>query len=633
MAAKKQPLSKLQRLGTPIKASDWFEQFDKLPNEELAKETPSKRRKKKEPEPENTMPSVKADDWFKNFELLPKEELAAAIENAAKQLKKKTTEADTEAAHVTVQSPENIDVKVDVEVKAIPQSLDIASKQKAVDSVRLEQQANDEMDGLVTSILSLTQAIQQDRIDRIRGEELPKEEKKTATSFSELIKTITKDKYSQLKEKTTLRNILFVSGVRSAFKGSESILDNLLAYREAKQAEAKKEAANKSQHSLLKSAVAGSADYTKTKLSNLLSSTFGRAGTAIGKAASPITQSAPVQSVMSIINSVREKTTIPKDFIATTKHNLSKSARIEAIKNPNSIVGSIARRYYPEIGNDNELEASRILNNPATPKEREFQKNVKSGMKDELLQLSEEQLKQLKKIAAAVTETQEDRLEKKDEKPSPIVEQKEKKKEEKTGSLIDTLMEKISGLKGVLGGAGKMLGSAAARLAPFAAPAAGVAAAGAGGYMLGGAINDNVINPAVEAITGVKGATLGTATYDTVDMMAGWFGKSDADKMKKAEAQAKRVVSGKVVNEKPTIDAKPSVKPAAAYRVGQMNQVKSTIKELDGAKAEAKKPAATSVVDARTNVVNNSTSVQYVRPHVRNNESTFNNLLNRNFNH
>lgn len=89
-----------------------------------------------------------------------------------------------------------------------------------------------------------------------------------------------------------------------------------------------------------------------------------------------------------------------------------------------------------------------------------------------------------------------------------------------------------------LGGAASRMGSLAARALPMAGSAAAVAAAGYAGYKTGEALNEYALNPLAEKITGVEGETVGTALYTGVDKVMGWFGKSDADKMKKAEEEA-----------------------------------------------------------------------------------------------
>lgn len=99
------------------------------------------------------------------------------------------------------------------------------------------------------------------------------------------------------------------------------------------------------------------------------------------------------------------------------------------------------------------------------------------------------------------------------------------------------------------GGLGKVAGLARMAL-PYALPAAGVAAAGYAGYKVGSAINDNIIQPGMEALTGVKGESLGTGLYSMVDSIKGLVGASDADKSKAAEKAAaqetynKRIASG-----------------------------------------------------------------------------------------
>ncbi|WP_343548609.1 phage tail tape measure protein [Ralstonia sp.] len=75
------------------------------------------------------------------------------------------------------------------------------------------------------------------------------------------------------------------------------------------------------------------------------------------------------------------------------------------------------------------------------------------------------------------------------------------------------------------GGVGRGLLSAAGTLmeSPLASKALGVLGRGSGlisaaygGYKLGGYVNDNVISPLIERVSGVKGATLGTFLYDVL---------------------------------------------------------------------------------------------------------------------
>ncbi|CAJ0815750.1 hypothetical protein LMG19087_02533 [Ralstonia wenshanensis] len=74
-------------------------------------------------------------------------------------------------------------------------------------------------------------------------------------------------------------------------------------------------------------------------------------------------------------------------------------------------------------------------------------------------------------------------------------------------------------------GVGRSLLSAAGTLieSPLASKALGVLGRGSGlittaygGYKLGGYVNDNVISPLIERVSGVKGATLGTFLYDVL---------------------------------------------------------------------------------------------------------------------
>lgn len=69
--------------------------------------------------------------------------------------------------------------------------------------------------------------------------------------------------------------------------------------------------------------------------------------------------------------------------------------------------------------------------------------------------------------------------------------------------------------------------------ARFAGAGALVAGAGYGGYKLGELTNEHILNPAAKAITGDESSTVGTALYDGVDKVKGWFGFSDKDNAKK----------------------------------------------------------------------------------------------------
>ena len=592
MAAKKKKLSSLQGIKPMVPAAVWFENNSSLPSE-----VPTAPKRKKKDSPENKLNEpIPAAIWFDNFETLPS-----------------NTDLSKQAPVRPVVSAPN--------VKEKQQEVDNNKKQEGApehtneerEEVRKSLEQHDDIENLITSILNLTKSIEKDRLDRIHGEEIDKDkDKKTYKSFKDLVKSVTGEKVSQLKEKTSLRGLLVGIGVRSAFRGSDSILDTLLGYREDKNAEKKKQNAGKP--SILGAVASGTSEYLRNKITNALDPIKEKFRE---KVINPIANN-------SILNKMYDRVTTKASSIAHSKiFNPIKTLRIAsktaAITKPNTLFGTIARNYYPEINNDKELMVSRMLTQPNTPADKEFTKTVRGEMRDELVKLSEDQLTQLKKIVGALSETPEEKLEKKDKVPPPISEAKkaEDKKESKT--LVETLLAGFSGIKNVLSSGLGILSKTLGPLLKFAAPALGVAAAGATGVAIGTAFNDKVISPMMERATGVKGATLGTAIYDAVDNVQGWFGESDKDKLDRMSN--KREVTGKIK------DAT-QVKASTPYRVSQTQQVKSKIAEPKV--QEKQKP---SIVDARTNIVNNSTAVSYIRPKVRNEDNTFNNLLLRNFNH
>lgn len=108
------------------------------------------------------------------------------------------------------------------------------------------------------------------------------------------------------------------------------------------------------------------------------------------------------------------------------------------------------------------------------------------------------------------------------------------------------LIQGIPGLPGGIaggapggGGALGKIGRAAATGGRFLMGAGGVAAAGTAGYAVGEYIANPILNKGAELVTGTKGETVGGALYTGVDKFMGLFGRSDADKMKEAEQQAK----------------------------------------------------------------------------------------------
>ncbi|PLC42260.1 phage tail tape measure protein [Ralstonia pickettii] len=71
--------------------------------------------------------------------------------------------------------------------------------------------------------------------------------------------------------------------------------------------------------------------------------------------------------------------------------------------------------------------------------------------------------------------------------------------------------------RGLLSAAGTLMESPVASKAPgVLGRGSGLISAAYGGYKLGGYVNDNVISPLIERVSGVKGATLGTFLYDVL---------------------------------------------------------------------------------------------------------------------
>lgn len=71
-------------------------------------------------------------------------------------------------------------------------------------------------------------------------------------------------------------------------------------------------------------------------------------------------------------------------------------------------------------------------------------------------------------------------------------------------------------LGGLLGGAGGKLLRAGAGLLRFLGPVAAVAGSAFGGWKLGGWLNDKVINPGIERLTGNKGESIGSWAHDAL---------------------------------------------------------------------------------------------------------------------
>ena len=203
-----------------------------------------------------------------------------------------------------------------------------------------------------------------------------------------------------------------------------------------------------------------------------------------------------------------------------------------------------------------------------SPEERaEFDKNpeeraimIEAAMR-ELSKISEDQLRELVRIADSLDdnelEDKEKLLETVEEKALTLESPEEKKSPmksllEKGMSLFRTGFKGLTsvfskGLSFLTGGLTKLIGPIASMLPSLMsslAPAAGVAAAGAAGYMVGKHVVNPALNKAAEAITGVEGETVGTGIYTAVDNLAGsklgnMIGfKSDAQKMEESETRA-----------------------------------------------------------------------------------------------
>jgi hypothetical protein len=187
---------------------------------------------------------------------------------------------------------------------------------------------------------------------------------------------------------------------------------------------------------------------------------------------------------------------------------------------------------------------------------------------EHLVEVNEEQLDSLKRIVAAVTETQEDKLEKRKKVAKVEIPQKEGKKEEKgfMGSPLEKLPLGDLLSKTKIGGAlatgartaGGALATGARALAPVAAkaalPVAAVAGAGYAGYKAGGLLNDYVLNPAAAAITGNEDETLGGAIYSGVDKVKGMLGfQTDQKKMELADRKAVEELYNKQMMERGSV--------------------------------------------------------------------------------
>ncbi len=285
----------------------------------------------------------------------------------------------------------------------------------------------------------------------------------------------------------------------------------------------------------------------------------------------------------------------------------------------------------------------------------------------DLVKVSENQLEELKKLVKSATVSEEDRLEAaaaNKQTPDLLPKIEKEKEEEKKGfmegllgltSFKDSLGSVIKGFTSVL----PVLGMAAQGMA--------VGAAAFAGFKAGEWLNEKVLNPFAEMVTGEKGATLGTAAYDGVDKVKGMLGfQTDADKEKEAvkkyitEKHAKDMAAGAVspylakeaekygiktpqeIIKAPTAQSIPRaqeiIKAPTAQSIPraqeQTSRMEARTAEVIDKKTEQKPiiiqaPApAPAIVPSVT-----QTNTTIVRPDTRSAEPTFNRILSNNFNH
>lgn len=308
-----------------------------------------------------------------------------------------------------------------------------------------------------------------------------------------------------------------------------------------------------------------------------------------------------------------------------------------------------------------------------TPEEKvEFEKNseeraimIEAAM-HELSKISEDQLRELIRIADSLDDNElaekEKLLEKVKEKTAEVKEKKDEKSPmkqllEKGLSLFKNGFKGLSsifskGLSFLGGGLMKLIGPVVSMLPSLMsslAPAAGVAAAGTAGYMVGKHVVNPALNAAAESITGVEGETVGTAIYTAVDNIAGsklgnMLGfKSDSQKIEESETRAlvefgnKKLAKGEKIS--PEV-AKAMVKsgiPVLANQIADEPKKQETRAQITEAVERTAdqvdsrdKTKSTSVVNAPTVVNNNSTNnTTITHKPLRNPEPSYVNAMNR----
>lgn len=648
-----------RKLDKAMSVSDWFSLFpNKLPGQVTDEEIQNAKIEREqnpvqeEPtkKPLSEIQPVKAADWFKkNPDRLPTDIDSGVIPEE----KIKKTKKETETADVEIFAPEHIEV--DVNIKAPPVQSILSSKQEALNSVKAaddDSVKHKDFDKLADSILKLSGIIKDNKLQKIKDDEDAYEEKKPQ-SILELFKSIASEKKKEIADKFSIRGLLTMSGVNSAYRGTSTVLDQVLTHFEDKKKEAQKQKEENTKPSPIKNALG---EYFGNKVKDNITNPIK------GKASdvnSLIKNSKLGQVSSNIFTTVETKKNQTVGLFDSIKNAAERKVKTSAIEEPKSLLGTLGRHLYPAIEKDPQIKAYQMIKDPEMLKNKEFHEGVKEGIRDELVKLNKEQLEQLEKIVQTLHPTQEQNFSSKDEKPQDITfSQKKEKEKDDNKSILSKLMEGFGSLKGIVGKLGGVLGSIGSTVARFALPGLAVAGAGAVGYGVGSLINNKILDPTMEKLSGVKGATLGTTLYDTVDSVKGWFGNSDADKLNLNDKKAaktgdsvkkmvaptstvKELTNGELTKDtgvsKVVVSPKakqetPIVKSDSVYRINQMDKVKSTIKETERLKeVERAESKASNIVDARTNVVNNSNTIQYVRPQVRNNDSTFNRILGLNF--
>lgn len=275
---------------------------------------------------------------------------------------------------------------------------------------------------------------------------------------------------------------------------------------------------------------------------------------------------------------------------------------------------------------------------PEYAQNQDFMDGIKSGMEEELLKLNEEQLVQLKKLVAGVTQTEEDKFEAKKD-PAEETKPKKDKAEDKSKGLMESLLDKMGG-GSILNKGKKLLG--------LINPVTKVLAAGAAGVAAGTAINAGY-----EKLTG---STIGSDIYSSAQNVKGWLGiESDAEKLNKSMAiekvslgksklergepisrdlaEALKTAGVDISSAKIIEPGVPPKKLSTPSVEASKNKMQTKTNQLAEVTVNADKAKTAEVINTSNNstVVNNSTT-RIERPAIRSTEPTLNRSLSRPFN-